>query len=123
VISAWCPESRISGTEWPSKTGGRVYCGYSSKCSENDSWTGESSAPSTPGTSRATVGRVVRQIVQSEAHSTEPGDGIDHHQGGELAAGQHVVTDGELPVGQVLGDSLVDTLVAATDQEGISGSG
>jgi hypothetical protein len=44
-----------SGTFAPRKSAGRVYCGYSSSPVEKLSSSGDSSDPSTPGTSRATA--------------------------------------------------------------------
>ena len=46
----------------------------------------------------------------------EPGDGLDHHQGGNLAARQHVVTDRDLLGRQTLDDPLVHALVPAAEQ-------
>ena len=42
--------------------------------------------------------------------------GVDDYGGGQLAAGEHVVADGELVVAEELADALVDALIAAADQ-------
>src|SRR5260370_9700393 len=48
-ILPWSPLSRISGTLIPRNSSGRVYCGYSSIPSANDSSSSDSGFPSTPG--------------------------------------------------------------------------
>ena len=52
-ISAWLPFSKTSGTFMPRNSAGRVYCGYSSSPSENDSVSADSLLPNTPGIKRA----------------------------------------------------------------------
>lgn len=47
---------------------------------------------------------------------TEAADRLDHDQGGHLAAGQHVVADGDLSIDEVVHDPGVDTFVAAAEQ-------
>jgi hypothetical protein len=59
----------------------------------------DSSFPITPGTSR--------------------GDGLDHDQRGDLAAGQHEVADRELTVDQVLADARRLPRSAAEHREAI----
>ena len=46
----------------------------------------------------------------------QPHDGVGHHQGRRLAAGQHEVADGDLLGGEVVGDALVDVLVVAAQK-------
>src|SRR5690606_16719629 len=55
AISAWWPDNRMSGTFHPRKSAGRVYCGYSSRPSLNESRAADSSFPSTPGRSLTTA--------------------------------------------------------------------
>jgi hypothetical protein len=56
----------------------------------------------------------------SRPHENDSGDeaahGVDQHHRRQLAASQHVVADGELDVRQ-RADALVETLVAATDED------
>ena len=92
----WSPERSTSGTPWPRKSAGRVYCGYSS-------------SPA------AKLSSSVDSLVAQDA-GQEPGHGLDHHQGGQLAAGQHEVADRQLAVAQVVGHPLVDPLVAPAQQ-------
>ena len=47
---------------------------------------------------------------------TQPGHRLDHDERGRLAAGEHVVADRQLAVAEVVGDPLVDALVAAAQQ-------
>ncbi len=47
----------------------------------------------------------------------QAGDGIDHDGCGKLAATEDVVADGDFFVGQVEGDALIHTFVAAADEE------
>src|SRR5688572_8278656 len=54
-ISAWFPLNKTSGTFIPRNSGGRVYCGWSNKLSENDSNTAEVSLPNAPGNNRTTA--------------------------------------------------------------------
>jgi hypothetical protein len=53
----------------------------------------------------------------AEDAGEEAGDGVDEDGGGEFAAGEDVVADAELFVAEVLGDALVDALVAAADED------
>ena len=46
----------------------------------------------------------------------QSGHRLDHGEGGHLTAGQHEVADGQLAVDEVVGDPLVDALVAAAQQ-------
>ena len=50
-------------------------------------------------------------------------DGVQHDQGGELAAGQHVVADGEFFHRVGVDDALVDAFVAAAEQDEAGGGG
>ena len=74
---------------------GRVYCGYSSSPSANDSSSVDAS---------------------SIAPGQQAEDGVDDDEGRQLAAGQHVVADRELEVDQ-RPDPLVDALVARADED------
>ena len=56
-----------------------------------------------------------RRVVADHA-GQQPGDRLDHDERRRLAAGQHEVADRELAVAQMIGDPLVDALVAAADQ-------
>ena len=56
----------------------------------------DAALPSTPGTSRTR--------------------GLDDDEGGQLAAGEHEVADRQLAVDEVVGDPLVDALVAAAEE-------
>src|ERR1700687_1806730 len=59
---------------------------------------------------------VFGRFLRTEDTADEPADRIDQHHRRQLAAGEHVVTDRDLPVGEVSTDPLVDPLVAAADQ-------
>src|ERR1700674_3262183 len=59
---------------------------------------------------------VFGRLLRTEDTGDEPAHGVDQHNGRELAAGEHVITDRDLPVDQVGTDPLVDALVAAADQ-------
>ena len=68
-IFLWWPDVRISGTSWPMKVAGRVYCGYSFlplSAFEKLSSSGDSSSPRTPGIRRA------RQSITTIAGSSPP---------------------------------------------------
>ena len=78
-----------------------------------------------PGTLRAGVVRPLEEAVGEESDSCdsasmtpedEPADGVDQDQCGQLAAGEDVVADADLAVGEGTGP-LVDPLVAAADQD------
>ena len=43
-------------------------------------------------------------------------DGLDDHEGGDLASGEHVVADRQLAIDEMVGDPLVDAFVAAAQQ-------
>ena len=85
-----------AGTDQPRKAAGRVYCGYSSRPSTNDSSDAEATLPITPGTSRVTA-----SITTSA---------------GGFPTGEHVVADGQLAVAEVVRHPLVDAFVAAAQQ-------
>ena len=51
-MSAWCPDRSTPGTSLSLQTAGRVYCGHSSRPSENESILQASSSGSTPGMKR-----------------------------------------------------------------------
>ncbi len=53
----------------------------------------------------------------AEDAGKETGDGIDDNGGGEFAAGEDVVADGELAVAEQVVDALVDALIAAADED------
>ena len=55
AISRWLPDNSTSGTFSPLNSAGRVYWGYSSRPSENESAAADSALPSTPGTRRETA--------------------------------------------------------------------
>ena len=82
ATSPWCPERRTSGTPAPRNSGGRVYCGYSSSRSLNDSSSVESGSMA-PG--------------QQAQH------GIDDDHRREVAARDDVVADRELEVDEAHG--------------------
>ena len=96
AIRAWSPERSTSGTAQPRNSAGRVYCGYSSSPSANDS--------------------SARRLLVAHHAGHEPGDRLDDHERGRLAAREHVVADRELAVAEVVGDTLVDALVAPAQQ-------
>src|SRR6185312_6491169 len=54
-MRSWLPLVSASGTATPRKLAGRVYCGCSSRPASNDSSSGESALPRTPGRRRATA--------------------------------------------------------------------
>src|ERR1700682_2691725 len=59
---------------------------------------------------------VFGRLLRTEDTGNEPAHGVDQHHRRQLAAGEHVITDRDLPVHQVGADPLVDALVAAADQ-------
>src|SRR6202140_27952 len=59
---------------------------------------------------------VFGRFLRTEDTADEPADRIDQHHRRQLAAGEHVITDRALPVGEVGTDPLVDPLVASADQ-------
>src|SRR3990172_2672438 len=59
----------------------------------------------------------VRAFRVAQDAGEKPRDGVHQHQGGKLPAGQDIVPDRDLPVGQVVGDPLVHPLVPAADQD------
>src|ERR1700732_4549341 len=61
-------------------------------------------------------GFVFGRLFGPQYPGDQPADRIDHHQRGELAAGQHVVPDGDFLVDQVRGDPLINSLVPSADQ-------
>ena len=61
---------------------------------------------------RLVIGR--RLVADDAGH--EARHRLDHDQRGRLAAGEHEVADRELAVAEVVGDALVDALVAAAQQ-------
>ena len=73
-----------------------MYCGYSS-------------SPSAKLSSTALC-------VVAEHAVAEPRDGLDDHERGELAAGEHDVADAQLAVAAVVEHALVDALVAPAQQ-------
>ncbi len=56
-----------------------------------------------------------RHLVAHHA-GHEACDRVDHHEGGRLTAGEHVVADRQLAVAQVIGNPLVDALVAPAEE-------
>ena len=74
----WSPERSTSGTSQPRNSAGRVYCGYSSSPAAKLSSSAES---------------LVAQHAGQQA-----GHRLHHHQGGQLAPGQHEVADRQLAV-------------------------
>ena len=56
------------------------------------------------------------RLVVAHHAGDQAGDGLDDRDGGHLAAGQHEVAERQLAVDQVVGDPLVDALVAAAEQ-------
>jgi len=61
-------------------------------------------------------GLVLGGRLVAEHAGDEPGDGFDDDERRGLPSGEDVVADGELVVAEVLGDALVDALVAAAQQ-------
>ena len=93
----WSPLRRISGTDQPRKSAGRVNCGSSSRPRRPKlSVSGLDSLPITPGTRRVT------------ASTTE----ACRH----FPAGQDDVADAQLTVDEVLADAVVDPLVPTAQQ-------
>ena len=92
----WSPERSTSGTVQPRKLAGLVYCGYSS-------------SPSAKLSSTALC-------VVAEHAVAESRHGLDDHECGELAAGEHDVADAQLAVAAVVEHALVDALVAPAQQ-------
>src|SRR5438874_13071684 len=64
-----------------------------------------------------------RRIGAAQNPRDQAADGIDHDQGGQLAAGQHEVADRELAIGQLLRHPLIHTLVAPADQVAVGLTG
>ena len=61
--------------------------------------------------------RIARGRVLVAQHAgQQPRHRVGHHQRGQLAAGQHVVADGQLLVHELLAHPLVHALVAAADE-------
>lgn len=96
LIFAWSPDSSTSGTSMPFNSRGRVYCGYSSSPSENDSSSGDSADPSTPG--------------------IEPRHAVCQHHRRQFAAGEDVVADADFLVNAGVQRALVNALVVAAEQ-------
>ena len=65
-----------------------------------------------PSAERLLAGR--RLVAHHARH--QPGDRLDHDEGGRLPAGQHEVADRQLAVDQVRAHPLVDPLVAPAQQ-------
>ena len=92
----WSPERSTSGTDQPRNIG-------------------------RPGVLRVLEQAVPEALVDGRlvvAHhpGDQPGDRLDDGDGRRLTAGQHEVAEGQLAVGQVVGDALVDALVAPAQQ-------
>ena len=69
---AWSPERSSSGTAQPRNSAGRVYCGYSSRPSANDSCSPDAAFPITPGTSRATASTTTSAAASPPASTYSP---------------------------------------------------
>jgi hypothetical protein len=62
-------------------------------------------------------GFVAGAIGVAEDAGEEADDGVDEDGGGELAAREDIVANGELFVAEELGDALIDAFVAAADED------
>ena len=58
-----------------------------------------------------------RRAFVAEHAGQQPGHGINHHGGGQLAAAQDVIPDRDLLVREVLGHPLVDALIPPANQQ------
>ena len=63
-----------------------------------------------------------RALVAQDA-GQQPGHRLDHHQGGQLPAGQHEVAHRQLTVDQMVAHPLVHPLVATAEQGEAPGEG
>ena len=77
------------------------------------------------GTRAGPIGEalLVGRVLVAQHAGEQPGDRLDHHQGGQLPAGQHEVAHRELAVDQMVGHPLVDPLVTAAQQREPPGRG
>ena len=62
-----------------------------------------------------------RRLIVAQNTGHQPGDGLENQQGTDLTTGQHHITDGDLPVDQMLSNPLVDPFVAAALKRESSG--
>ena len=78
----------------------------------------KNSGPRVVGILEKTLGEALlpRGLVVAEDTGNQAADRLDNHERGELASGDHVVADRDLTVTELVDNTLVDTLVAATKQ-------
>src|ERR1035438_8774233 len=67
--------------------------------------------------SRIAEGFLEGGILIAENAGQEPGNAIYHYCRRQLTAARSEIADGKLLVGQMLGHSLIDALIATADQE------